>query len=297
MIVLKTNELCKKYGNHLVVKNVNLRINEGDIYGFVGENGAGKTTVIRLVSGLIKATSGEYTLFEGKALPVGSIGAIVENPSVYPYLTAVENVKQQYMLLGRTDYSSINDLLLKVGLGDVINSPKKASNFSLGMKQRLGIALILVGEPKLLILDEPMNGLDPEGIVEMRNLIIRLNREHNITFLISSHLLDELSKVVTRYGFIHHGELVKEISATEVESLGRKRWALKLNTTSGIEKTLKSKIKEFEVLSENDLVIYDDLKAKDIIQLLSNAEFEVNEINSMTDGIETFYLNLIGRNK
>ena len=212
MQVLKTDGLSKRYGDYLAVNNVTMTINKGDIYGFIGENGAGKTTFIRLVSGLIKSNGGTFQLFEGEN---HNIGAVVETPSLYLYMTAMENLMAQGKMLGKVDVEKHKELLTLVKLEYLIDSKKRAKDFSLGMKQRLGIAMALLAEPKFLLLDEPMNGLDPEGVVLMRNLIKTLN-EQGITFLISSHMLSELSKVATRYGFIHRGVLIKEITQEEL---------------------------------------------------------------------------------
>ena len=294
MKILETHQLSKKYGASLVVKDLSMTINEGEIYGFVGENGAGKTTVIRLISGLIKASEGTYELFENQKVTNGALGAIVENPSIYPYLTSVENLKQQFYLLGRKDLDSIPQILEDVGLGYTIDSKKKADNFSLGMKQRLGIALTLAGNPRFMILDEPMNGLDPEGIVEMRNLILKLNHDKNITFLISSHLLEELSKIVTRYGFIHKGVLIKEISAKELEIASRKHYLLRLNHLSGVRAILDSQLKDYSLQADNTIKIFDEVKISSVILLLTNNGFDVLDVYSLNDGIETYYLNLLG---
>ena len=203
--ILSTQNLVKKYGYKIVSNNISLTINKGDIYGFVGKNGAGKTTFMRQVLGLAFPDSGEITLFGGEPLNTArkKIGSLIEFPSIYKNCTAYENMKRMAILTGSSD-KSVRKILDFVGLGNTGN--KKAGQFSLGMRQRL----------ELLILDEPINGLDPTGIMEIRDLIIRLNTEKKITFMISSHLLEELSKIATRYGFIHDGKLIEEISAVEL---------------------------------------------------------------------------------
>ena len=205
--VLKTVGLSKKYGSRYVVRGVNMTINKGDIYGFIGKNGAGKTTFMRVILGLSEPTEGSFELFGGISREEAGrkTGALIEAPGIYPNCTAKENMKR-FALLKGADANSIDGILEFVGLGDVGN--KKAGKFSLGMKQRLGIAVALLGDPEFLVLDEPVNGLDPAGMKEVRDLIVKLNKERGVTVLISSHLLDELSKIVTRYGIINNGVLV-----------------------------------------------------------------------------------------
>ena len=203
-VVLKTNGLFMSYGHQLVLDDLSMTINKGDIYGFVGENGSGKTTVIRLVCGLIFPDRGDYELFgvnnnDPEILKVRKkVGGIVESPSIYPNMTARDNLAMQSIILGIKDEGRIKAVLETVGLKDLYESKKVAGNFSLGMRQRLGIAMALMSKADFLILDEPLNGLDPEGIVEIRNLILKLNQEYGITFLISSHILSELSLVATK---------------------------------------------------------------------------------------------------
>ena len=199
--VLTTEALTKRYKHFSALNGLSLHVPKGAIYGLVGQNGAGKTTLIRLICGLQKPTEGHYTLYGadsgGKEITKvrRRMGAVVETPSIYLDLTAEENLKEQYQILGRRDYEGIGPLLELVGLGDT--GKKKARDFSLGMRQRLGIAVAMAGEPDFLVLDEPVNGLDPRGIIEIRELILKLNRERGITVLISSHILDELSKLAT----------------------------------------------------------------------------------------------------
>ena len=196
--VLKTTNIIKKYGNKTVLNNINMTINKGDIYGFIGKNGAGKTTFMKVVLSLTPKDNGEVVFFDNKKLKdVGlKIGSLIESPGLYKNASAYENLKRFSILYG-ADESKINELLELVNLSNV--GKKKTKDFSLGMKQRLGIAIALLGDPEFMLLDEPINGLDPEGIKEIRDVIDRLNIEKCITFIISSHLLDELSKVVTRY--------------------------------------------------------------------------------------------------
>lgn len=198
-----------------MVKDLSLTVQEGDIYGFIGKNGAGKTTLIRMIAGLAKPTEGNLLLFGGQNLTAAraAIGTVIENPALYPNMSARNNMMAQVKLKGESP-EQIDRLLELVGLGDT--GRKKAKNFSLGMRQRLAIAIALIGSPKFLILDEPTNGLDPQGIREIRELIIKLNQEEKITVLISSHILSELSKFATRYGIIHNGQLIEEFTEQEL---------------------------------------------------------------------------------
>ena len=218
-LILKTYNLTKKYGNQIVVDNVNMTIKKGDIYGFIGQNGAGKTTLIRLITGLIHKSNGEIELFGGsgeKALNEARtmIGSLIETPSFYGNMTARENLEVSRLVRDIPGKNCIDEVLNLVGLNDV--EKKKVKNFSLGMRQRLGIANALMGNPKLLILDEPINGLDPMGIVEIRELLKKINKEKDMTILISSHILSELSELATTYGIISKGRLIEEITANEL---------------------------------------------------------------------------------
>ena len=240
--VLKTNALCKKYKDYKALNGLSMNVPKGAIYGFVGKNGAGKTTLVRLICGLQEAASGEYTLYGTKSTDKEILkarrrmGAVVETPSIYLDLTAEDNLKQQYRVLGLPSYDGLADILKLVQLENT--GKKKAKNFSLGMRQRLGIAIALVGDPDFLVLDEPVNGLDPQGIIEMRELILKLNREQQITVLISSHILDELSRLATHYGFIDKGQIVKEISAKELDTACRKCIRLEVTNTRTLSRVL-----------------------------------------------------------
>ena len=221
--ILTAANLSKSYKGCKALNSLSLHVPQGAIYGLVGKNGAGKTTLIRILCGLQEPSGGGYTLAGADSRDKAVLqarrrmGAVVESPAVYQELTAEENLRVQYNVLGRRDLTAIPDLLKLVGLE---NTGKKVKNFSLGMRQRLGIAVALAGEPELLILDEPANGLDPQGIIELRRLILKLNREKGVTILISSHILDELSKLATHYGFIDAGGMVEEIAAADIaESL------------------------------------------------------------------------------
>lgn len=214
-VILRTNHLTKRYGHLTVLNDLSMTIYEGDIYGLIGKNGAGKTTLIRMAAGLAAPSDGNILLFGKPDLLQGrkEIGTVIESPALYPGMTARENLITQCRLQN-ADPAQIDSILSLVGLEDT--GRKKAKHFSLGMRQRLAIALSLIGNPKLLFLDEPTNGLDPEGIREIRNLILKLNKERQITVLISSHILGELSKLATRYGILHHGVLLEEFTENEL---------------------------------------------------------------------------------
>ncbi len=218
--VLTAKNLSKDYKGSRALDALSIHVPRGSIYGLVGKNGAGKTTLIRILCALQEPSAGEYIIFgvdsgDREILQARRrMGAVVEAPAVYQELTAEENLRIQYRLLGRRDHETIPGLLELVGLGNT--GKKKVKNFSLGMRQRLGIAVALAGEPELLILDEPVNGLDPQGIIEMRRLLQKLNRDRGVTILISSHILDELSKLATHYGFIDKGRMVEEKEAADM---------------------------------------------------------------------------------
>ena len=214
--VLEANGLTKRYRDFTALNGLTMHIPKGAIYGFVGKNGAGKTTLIRLICGLQEPTGGSYALYGVRNTDARinrarrRMGAVVEMPSIYMDMTAAENILQQYRVLGIPSDDGVSDLLRLVGLENT--GKKKVRHFSLGMRQRLGIAVALAGSPDFLVLDEPVNGLDPQGIIEMRELILKLNREHGITVLISSHILDELARLATHYGFIDGGRMVRELT-------------------------------------------------------------------------------------
>ena len=218
---MTAENLAKTYRDTPALDGLSLHVPRGSIYGLVGRNGAGKTTLIRILCALQMPSAGGYTLFgvdsRDKAILQSRrrMGAVVESPAIYQELTAKDNLLVQYRVLGRKDFGTIPALLDMVGLGDT--GRKKAKNFSLGMRQRLGIAVAMAGEPELLILDEPANGLDPQGIIEMRRLLQKLNRDRGVTILISSHILDELSRLTTHYGFIDKGRMVEEVPAAQID--------------------------------------------------------------------------------
>ena len=297
--VLRTFGLTRRYKGVPVVDGVNMNIRRGEIYGFVGRNGAGKTTVMRLVCGLIAKSGGAYELF-GKPDTSSAVlaarrrtGAIIETPSVYPEMTAERNLTEQCLTLG-IGTEGIPGLLDYVGLGSA--GKKKARNFSLGMRQRLGIAMSLVGSPDFLILDEPTNGLDPQGIVEIRELLLRLNREKGITILISSHILGELSKLATCYGFLEKGKLLKEISAADLEEACRKSVRIEVSSAEKLPLILERGlgICDFKILSPTEAEIYESVKIGELALALHAGGVELLRVREKDEDLEGYFLNLVG---
>lgn len=296
--VLKTNALCKKYKDYKAINGLSMNVPKGAIYGFIGKNGAGKTTLIRLICGLQAPSSGEYTLYGRKNKDKDiwksrrRMGAIIETPSIYLDMTAEENLKIQYRILGLPSYDGLNDILKITGLEHT--GKKKVKNFSLGMRQRLGIAAALAGDPDFLILDEPVNGLDPQGIIEIRELILRLNRKHQITFLISSHILDELSRLATHYGFIDNGQLVKEISREELDAICGKCLRLEVTNVQNLALVLDRMKIDYNIISEQTA----DIFAKPSISELTLALLEENcgiiSMQERNESLESYYVSLIG---
>ena len=293
--MLKTTNIVKKYGNRTVLKNINMNINKGDIYGFIGKNGAGKTTFMRVVLSLTPKDSGEVIYYDNKSInDIGlKVGSLIESPGLYKNASAYENMKR-FSILYEADESKINEILNMVGLENT--GKRKAKDFSLGMRQRLGIAIALLGNPELLILDEPINGLDPEGIKEIRDVIVKLNKEKNITFLISSHLLDELSKIVTKYGIINNGELIEEISAKELNEKCKNRLIIEVNDTEqALSKLVNIIPKEDIKVNNNSIEINSHIKeSANINKLLVESGIMVNAIYPNLDSLEEYFMKRIG---
>lgn len=299
--VLTTNGLKKKYRHFCALNGLTMHVPRGSIYGFVGKNGAGKTTLIRVICGLQEPTSGEYALYGKKntgnviAKCRKRMGAVVETPSIYLGMTAKENLKEQYRVLGLPSFDGIDDLLKLVGLENT--GKKKAKNFSLGMRQRLGIAVALAGDPDFLLLDEPTNGLDPQGIIEMRELILELNRERQITVLISSHILDELSKLATHYGFIDNGAIVKEISAAELEAACRKCIRLLVSDSGALARVLDQMQLDYNVLPDGYADVFGQVNISQLTLALSKENCEVISMHEHDESLESYYIELVGGNK
>lgn len=298
--VLTTHGLTKRYKNQLAVNCVNMTIRRGDIYGFVGENGSGKTTVIRLITGLIFPNNGSFALFgiDNRSADIGKarsrVGAIVESPSIYMNMSAYDNLKTQCAILGTGDDDKIRAVLTDVGLEALYEEKKHASNFSLGMRQRLGIAMALLGDPDFLILDEPMNGLDPAGIVGIRELILKLNRERGITFLISSHILTELSLVATKYGIISKGRLIKEITAEQLHSECSRTTVITADDPQKLAQVVNSCVSNRIEYTPNGVKIIGDVELNTLLSAIIADGVNILSINSSETSFEEYYLSVIG---
>ena len=294
--VIETRNLSKKFKTKLAANNVNMHIEKGAIYGFIGKNGAGKTTVMKLILGLLRPTGGDLTINGSDNLNKerAKIGSLIEDPGIYKNCTAFENMKR-YAILFNTSDEEIKELLKLVDLDKT--GKKVAGQFSLGMKQRLGIAISLLGHPEILVLDEPINGLDPAGIKEVRDTIVRLNKEKGITFLISSHILDELAKITTQYGIIRDGVLLEEISAKAL--MDRCTTKIKVvvdNPTEASKMLLKNKLINNHEIKDKAIYLYDSLDHPEaIIEALVKDNFKVYEVSKNESAFENYFIERIGR--
>lgn len=295
--VLQTQQLCKKYGKFNALTDFTINVPKGSIYGMVGRNGAGKTTLIRIVTGLNNPSSGEFTLFGTKNTDADilakrrKIGAVVETPSLHPEMSAKDNLIQQTKALGISD-EKLDEILKLVGLSNT--GKKKAKHFSLGMRQRLGIAFSLVGDPEFLVLDEPINGLDPQGIMEVREMILRLNREKGITILISSHILDELSRLATHYGFIEQGRCIKEMSADELEKVSRRSLHINVSDTRLLAEVLDGMKAEYRIYSPNEADIFTPMQVTPLVLALNEKNCFVNSMSESHESLENYFMGLVG---
>lgn len=299
-IVLRTNKVTKKFKEQVANNNINMTIEKGDIYGLIGKNGAGKTTIIRMITGLAHKTSGSIELL-GKTSEREleeareHIGSLIETPAFYADMTARENLEVSRLVRNIVGKKCIDEALELVGLSDV--GKKKFKDFSLGMKQRLGIANALLGNPRFLILDEPINGLDPMGIVEIRELLKKLNKEKDMTILISSHILSELAELATCYGIINNGELIEEISAKELSDKCKKYIELEVDDASRAVSVLESefKIVNYAVLEGNKINIYSDLDmVGKINSVLSSKGVMIEKIGVKGENLEEYFMSKIG---
>lgn len=292
--VIETDALVKKYGNKAAVDNMSVHVRRGDIYGLIGKNGAGKTSLMKLILGLTIPNSGSIKLFGSSDLCSARkrIGSLIEAPAIYRGETAIENLRR-FSILAPTSEEKMHELLDFVGLGDV--GKKKAGAFSLGMRQRLGIAIALLGDPELLILDEPINGLDPAGIKEIRDMIVEMN-EKGVTFMISSHLLDELGKIATIYGIAHEGVL-EEITADDLMKKCRSCIKLVVSEPEKAVKLLRSSFPEMEMQMEGSklqiLSAVPDTSA--LNRALVMADIGVYELANESVGMEDFFIERLGK--
>ncbi|MCH1626743.1 ATP-binding cassette domain-containing protein [Ferdinandcohnia quinoae] len=298
--VLKTSNLTKQFKKQVALNKVNLSIKKGSIYGFIGQNGAGKSTFIRIITGLAGPTSGSIELFghsfgQGLIKARKRIGTIIEGPALYPHMTAAENLEAHRLLKGIPGKECVERTLTIVGLRDT--RKKKAKNFSLGMKQRLGIAIALLGDPEFLILDEPINGLDPMGVVEIRELLKKLNQEYGKTILISSHLLSELHLLATHYGIIHKGNLLEQLTVDELNAKCQQFLHIKVNNPEKaatiIETTLS--MSDFEVMPDGSIRLFDyvDTPGK-VSSILVNEGLVIEQLMPIGQDLESYFMNRIG---
>ena len=297
--LLSTDNLTKQYKQQKAVNNASMHVKQGAIYGLIGRNGAGKTTLMRMITGLSSPTAGSFSLFGKNAAQSGTVmsrvGALVEAPGIYADMSAWENLHAKCLALGVRDKDAEQALLQTVGLADTGKKP--AGKFPLGMKQRLGISLALVGDPDLVVLDEPINGLDPQGIAEVRNTIERLNREKGITFIISSHILGELAKFATDYGIIHGGQLLEELSMEElVEKCSHRIILNTVNTPEACTELEKLGITRYKVTDKTIVEIYERLnEVPALTSALCAAGIPVSGIQLKQQELEDYFLELTGR--
>lgn len=298
--VIKTNNLVKKYGQNLILDNVTITVNQGEIYGLVGDNGAGKTTLFRILSGQSYHSDGSYELLglsgEKEIIKARKrIGAMIENPSFYPNMTIEQNLEYYRIQRGIPGKKNIDKVLKEVGLFEA--KKKKFSNISLGMKQRLALALALLGEPELLILDEPINGLDPSGIIEIRDLLIKLNREKNITIIISSHILSELYNVATCYGFLSKGKLVEELTLEELNERCKSYLEINVTNPKKLSVLLEERLgyKNYKIMPDGVIHLFEKNPVnEEISKLAVDNNIGLKGINEKSANLENYYLSLIG---
>ena len=297
-MMLTVQDLTKRYHDFKALDHFSMNVEKGAIYGFVGRNGAGKTTLIRTICGLQTPSQGTYTLLGRKhndpkiTKSRRKMGAVIETPSLYRELNARENLEVQLRMLGLAESSETDRLLALVGLSET--GRKKVKDFSLGMRQRLAMAVALAGDPDFLVLDEPVNGLDPQGIIEVRELILKLNQKHQVTVMISSHNLDELSRLATVYGFIDHGRMVKEIAADELEKTCRKCVELSVGSPEAAVETLESTGADYRVTAADTVEIYGEIGLSDLLLKLAQNGCAVLSMKARDESLESYYVSLVG---
>jgi len=298
--VLRTNNLSKKYSDDFAIENVNITIKKGETYGLIGQNGAGKSTILRLVTGLAFPTSGTIELFGNDnpnklADAQKRMGAIIESPALFPNMSAYENLEVQRLQRGIPGKDCIAKTLELVGLTNT--EKKKVKNFSLGMKQRLGLGLALISDPEFLILDEPTNGLDPMGIVQLRELIKKLNREKGLTVLLSSHILSELHQLATKFGIIHKGILLEELSSKELDEKCRQHIRIKVDNPSRGATVLENSLptSNFEVMQDGTMHLYNYLDdVRTVSHALTDSGLIIEHLSQNGDSLEGYFSKLVG---
>ncbi|UJL46773.1 ATP-binding cassette domain-containing protein [Virgibacillus sp. NKC19-16] len=296
--ILKTNNLTKQYRNDFALKDINMTIGKGEIYGFIGQNGAGKSTMLRIATGLAFPSSGSIELFgnnQSFTQAQKRIGAIVEKPALFPNMTAYENLEVHRLQKGIPGKDCIKRALDLVGLNDT--GKKKTKDFSLGMKQRLGLAICLLSSPEFLILDEPTNGLDPMGIIELRELLKRLNRETGLTVLISSHILSELHQLATNYGIIHKGRLLEQLTAEELDEKCKQHLRIKVDNPNMGATVLENDLSttDYEVIADGMIKLYDYLDdIRTVSKALTANDLVIEHLSQNGDSLESYFSKLVG---
>ncbi|MCQ2504236.1 MAG: ATP-binding cassette domain-containing protein [Saccharofermentans sp.] len=297
--VLTTESLCKKYGKNKILNDINIKIPKGSIYGLVGKNGAGKTTLMRVITGLQAPSSGTYTLSGVKNTDMKinrvrrRMGALVETPGLYKNLSAYDNIKLQYINLGLTSFDDIPELLKLVALEDA--GKKKAGKFSLGMRQRLGVALAMCGNPDILVLDEPINGLDPQGIIEIREMLLNINKQKSTSILISSHILDELSRLATDYAFIDNGRILQTLSAEALARKTSKAAKLVVNDNKAMSRVLDRMGLRYEVASDGSIDVFGDINVSSLVHEADKENVEILKLLENDETLEAYFMNLVGK--
>lgn len=297
--VLTTESLCKNYGKNKILNDINIKIPKGSIYGLVGKNGAGKTTLMRVITGLQAPSSGTYTLSGVKNTDMKinrvrrRMGALVETPGLYKNLSAYDNIKLQYINLGLTSFDDIPELLKLVALEDV--GKKKAGKFSLGMRQRLGVALAMCGNPDILVLDEPINGLDPQGIIEIREMLLNINKQKSTSILISSHILDELSRLATDYAFIDNGRILQTLSAEALARKTSKAAKLVVNDNKAMSRVLDRMGFRYEVASDGSIDVFGDINVSSLVHEADKENVEILKLLENDETLEAYFMNLVGK--
>lgn len=296
-IVLNLDHVSKVYGNGRGARNITFSVERGQVVGLLGPNGSGKTTIMKSITGLCQPTEGTITVFGADAVDhretaLAKVGTLIEQPALYENLTALDHLRMAARYYPGVGQARMDQVLEIVGLSQY--KKERCGKFSLGMKQRMGLALALLSEPELMILDEPTNGLDPQGIIEMRELILRLNREKQITVLISSHILDELSRLATHYGIIDGGRMVKELSAQELENACRKCMRMEVTKVTALARVLDGMDIDYKILSETQADVYAKVNISQLTLALAKESCEVVSIEERDESLESYFVSLVG---